>query len=393
MFLDATIKRNRALIEAAIELHHRGKIGPNTYVLDVDRITANAVLLKEEADRLGLKLYMMTKQIGRNPHVAQRIAATGIEQAVAVDPWEALTLARAGIRLGNVGHLVQIPSSMITEILSYQPEVITVFSVEKAKEISLEAEKQGRVQDLLLRVVGEGDLIYPGQTGGFSLERLVVSAREIMALTGVRIAGVTVFPCFLYNNDSGAVEATSNAQTLIRGAQLLRDELGLELSQINAPSANSVASLAHVRELGGTHAEPGHAFTGTTPLNANGSQPETPALVYVSEVSHLYDGKAYTYGGGFYPRGHVQKAMVGTNWDGAVENILPAAPRSAENIDYYGELLLNGSPVKVGDTVVYAFRTQIFVTRSEVAVVEGISTGEPHLVGIYDSWGNLIRNG
>jgi len=38
-----------------------------------------------------------------------------------------------------------------------------------------------------------------------------------MALTGVRIAGVTVFPCFLYNNDSGAVEATSNAQTLSTG--------------------------------------------------------------------------------------------------------------------------------------------------------------------------------
>ena len=150
MFLDATIKRNRALIEAAIELHHRGKIGPNTYVLDVDRITANAVLLKEEADRLGLKLYMMTK-IGRNPHVAQRIAATGIEQAVAVDPWEALTLARAGIRL-NVGHLVQIPSSMITEILSYQPEVITVFRW-KSKGNIARGRKQGRVQDLLLRVV------------------------------------------------------------------------------------------------------------------------------------------------------------------------------------------------------------------------------------------------
>ncbi|MDN4592478.1 hypothetical protein NWF35_00825 [Polycladomyces subterraneus] len=37
-----------------------------------------------------------------------------------------------------------------------------------------------------------------------------------------------------------------------------------------------------------------------------------------------------------------------------------------------------------------AFRTQVFVTRSDVAVVKGLSSGKPELVGIYDSLGKEI---
>ena len=127
MFLSVTLKRNPALVEAAVDLHRSGAIPPNTYVLDLDAIARNARLLARAADRAGIRLYMMTKQIGRNPEVARLIAANGIPRAVAVDPWEARLLGRAGIALGNVGHLVQIPSGMIEEILSYGPEVVTVY--------------------------------------------------------------------------------------------------------------------------------------------------------------------------------------------------------------------------------------------------------------------------
>lgn len=51
----------------------------------------------------------MTKQFGRNPLIAQAIVESGIEKAVAVDPWEALSLSKNGIKIGHVGHLVQIP--------------------------------------------------------------------------------------------------------------------------------------------------------------------------------------------------------------------------------------------------------------------------------------------
>ena len=76
--------------------------------MDLDAIAFNTRQLVQAADQNGLNLYMMTKQIGRNPEVAKLIAANGIERAVAVDPWEAhLWAGRASP--WERGHLVQIP--------------------------------------------------------------------------------------------------------------------------------------------------------------------------------------------------------------------------------------------------------------------------------------------
>lgn len=391
MFLDITIRRNVDLIQTAMNFHQRGKIRPNTYVLDLDRIEENAKKIKAEADKNNIKLYMMTKQIGRNPEVAKLISKVGIDKAVAVDTWEALTLAKAGIKIGNVGHLVQIPSNMIGDILDYNPEVITVFTVEKAKEISQEAEKQGKVQDIMLKVIDDEDLIYEGQTGGFKKEELIESAKKIMEYSGVKIVGVTAFPCLLYNSQEKRVVKTHNIKTLLDSAKLLEEELGIKLEQINVPSANSVNSISTIKEVGGTHGEPGHAFTGTIPINAHIDQPEIPAMVYVSEISHCYENKAYVYGGGYYRRGNIKKAIVGSNLEKGLDNILNVVDMSPTNIDYYGELELGDRAVNIGDTVIYAFRTQIFVTRSEVALVEGIANGSPRLIGIYDSLGNRLR--
>ena len=391
MFLDITIRRNMDLIQTAMDFHQRGKIRPNTYVLDLDRIKENARKIKAEADKNNIKLYMMTKQIGRNPEVAKLISKVGIDKAVAVDPWEALTLAKAGIKIGNVGHLVQIPSNMIGDILEYNPEVITVFTVEKAREISQEAEKQGKVQDIMLKVIDDEDLIYEGQTGGFKKEELIESAKKIMEYSGVKIVGVTAFPCLLYDSQEKRVVKTHNVKTLLDSAKLLEEELGIKLEQINVPSANSVNSISTIKEVGGTHGEPGHAFTGTIPINAHIDQPEIPAMVYVSEISHCYENKVYVYGGGYYRRGNIKKALVGSNLEKGLDNILNVVDMSPTNIDYYGELELGDRAVNIGDTVIYAFRTQIFVTRSEVALVEGIANGSPRLIGIYDSLGNRLR--
>ena len=54
-------------------------------------------------------------------------------------------------------------------------------------------------------------------------------------------------------------------------------------------------------------------------------------------------------------------------------------------------LLVTKLTHEVGATVLAAFRTQIFVTRSDVAVVSGIQTGQPRIEGIYDSLGKQIR--
>jgi len=391
MFLDMTIKRNEGLVKSAIDFHRNGDIKPNSYILDIDAIRFNATNLAKKAEELNIELYMMTKQIGRNPEVAKVIAESGIEKAVAVDPWEAIRLAEAGIKLGNVGHLVQIPTNMIKQILSYKPEVITVFTVEKAKEISEEAINLGMKQDILLKVVGSEDMIYEGQVGGFKEEELIGNAKEIKMLQGVNIVGVTAFPCFLYNCNKNEIQPTENANTAIRCANKLSKELSIDIKQINTPSANTIASLPLLKEIGGTHGEPGHALTGTTPLHGNNVLEEIPAMIYLSEISHCYEDKAYVYGGGFYKRSRLKKAMVGTDFKAMKENILEAEEVSPEAIDYYGTLKIGEKKASVGDTVIYSFRTQIFVTRSEVVLVEGIQKDEPRIIGVYDSLGNKLR--
>jgi predicted amino acid racemase len=391
LFLKMTLKRNPRLIEAAVSLHRHNRIYPNTYVLDIDTIRANVRLLVEAARKSKLTLYMMTKQIGRNPELAKIIAECGIEKAAAVDPWEALTLARAGIKLGNVGHLVQIPSGMIQKILTYRPEVVTVFSVEKAREISAAAGKLNIRQDLLLKVVGPKDIHYEGQAGGFTENALLSAAREIQALPNVNIVGVTSFPCFLYQPEDGVIRKTENADTVVLCAKMLEREAGVKISQINTPSANAVASFPLLHELGATHAEPGHAITGTTPLHSYRESEEIPALVYVSEVSHQLQDKAYVYGGGHYRRSQVAWAMVGNDFQTMQNHFFEVETIASDAIDYYGVLQAGNQKIRVGDTVIYAFRTQIFVTRSEVALVEGIQNGDPRITGIYDCWGKKLR--
>ena len=83
------------------------------------------------------------------------------------------------------------------------------------------------------------------------------------------------------------VEATENVNTLIRAVKVLQNEFGIEIEQINMPSATCASTIPIIKELGGTHGEPGHGFTGTTPYHPTHDLPEVPSILYVSEVSHI----------------------------------------------------------------------------------------------------------
>lgn len=383
MFLDMTQQRNPKLIEASLELHQQGAISPNTYVLDLDTVKSNATLLAREAKKQDIELLFMTKQFGRNPLVAKAIVEAGIEKAVAVDPWEALTLSKNGIKIGHVGHLVQLPKRMIPKILNIEPDFITVFSYENAKNVSDAAKQVGRIQKIFLRIANNGDYIYNGQEGGFTLHQLQEEVKKLEELDGIVIAGLTSFPCILIQNDTPAV--TQNVKSMQLAKELLQQR-GHQHLQMNMPSATSVSTMQLLKENGATQGEPGHALTGTTPLHAIQHLEERPAMTYVSEVSHLYQDCAYVFGGGFYPRSHMQNAFVGKN----INNLkkVPIIVNDPFNIDYYGTL--NTRDVNVGDTAIFAFRTQIFVTHAQIAIVKNIST-TPELLGIYDATGNLVN--
>ncbi|MGG3467314.1 YhfX family PLP-dependent enzyme [Neobacillus pocheonensis] len=380
MFINMTKKRNPGLIQAAVKLHQEGKIPANTYVIDVDSLEDNVRKLSQTAKEHGLNLYYMSKQIGRSGFVGKIIEQSGIERAVAVDIDEAFELKKQDCHIGNIGHIVQPGKSQWEEVLTkLQPEVVTLFSVEKGRQLSEAAEKLGLVQDVILRVIRQSDMVYPGQFGGFLLDQLEDSLDELLQLKGIRVIGITSFPVLQINGEKNNFDFTSNMETIQLARKILENK-GITVTHVNAPSATSCHTIPMLKEYGVTHGEPGHALTGTTPLHAYKEDlPEVPAMVYVSEISHMDEKHAYTIAGGFYPRSNMENALYGSNGTETLEQPAKVDCVSPENIDYYG-CLKREKNMKVADTVVYAFRTQIFVTRAHVAFVRNVNSEQPELI-------------
>ncbi len=403
-FLEATIERNPELIKKSLIMHQNAILPTNTVVIDLDTVKKNAEKIKEKADENGINLYFMTKQLGRNPEVAKAINETGIKKAVAVDMEDAQCLIKNGISVGHIGHLVQIPKYAIKYVLTYvKPEVITVFSYEKAKQISSVAKTLKVTQKLLVRVIGKGDFFYDYQYGGVEEEKLVETVRKINNLNSVKVVGLTSFPCFRLDVKEQEVKALPNLYTLLRSAELLKNKLGIEISQINAPGDNAAQLMKTYKDFGVTHVEPGNAFTGTTPWHMFKDLLEKPAWIYLTEISHVNSENGYSIGGGLMsgdtPSGiwtslyhnHRLYALTGNNPEKILDRKVCA--NHSGYIDYYGTLFPNKNvSFEVGDTVIYGLRNQVFVSRTNVAVVKGLQNGEPSLVGIYDRLGNKIRN-
>lgn len=382
MFLETIINNNSSLIDASLYLRKKNLILPDTYVIDLDSIIENTHSLAKVAQENKIELFYMTKQFGRNPLVAKKIAQSGIENAVAVDYKEGLLLKSHNLSIGNIGHLVQIPISLLEEFIVYGVKFITVYSLEQLKKIEEVCKKYNVQQKVLIKIIEKTNAIYAGQEGGFYLDELDKLSLYYQS-NYVLIAGITSFPCFLYDGNSQLLP-TNNSETLQSAKSRLND-LGFYQLEINMPSATCCETIPIIKQLGGTQGEPGHALTGTTPLHAQKLLTERPALLYVSEVSHNFNQKSFIFGGGYYSRGHIKNALVCSSI-----SRIPAEVEqfNSDNIDYYLTLT---KAYNVGDIVISSFRTQIFVTRSDVAVVSGVQTGNIKLEGVFDSLGYQKR--
>lgn len=395
MFLEILRRRNPRFVETTIALHQQGLLPPNTVVIDLDTVEANARTFKREADRHGLKVFAMTKQMGRNPAFIRALMRGGIDKVVAVDLAGARACRAAGIGIGHLGHLVQIPRSERGEAASLQPDYWTVYSEAKGREAAEASTAEGRRQALLARIVGEGDTFYRGHEGGFPVGEVERVARFMDELDGAHFAGITTFPALLFDHDARTVKPTPNVNTLKTAAKALA-AAGYSDIEINAPGTTSSAALETLGDAGATQCEPGHGLTGTTPWHAVSDLPELPAALYLSEVSHLHAGSAYCFGGGLYidpvfPAYDV-KALVTPEPSLDTARLYSVEIPSPSAIDYYG-MIDNGSGARLpepGDSVVFGFRMQAFVTRANVAGISGISRGEPRVEGIYDGLGHTI---
>jgi len=392
LLLERVLEKNPAMVEVAVRLHQAGEVPAGSWLFDLDAIAHNATRIAAEARRLKLRTYVMTKQVGRNPMATAVALHHGLDKTVAVDIQCARLLHRYRIPVGHIGHLNQIPLHDIPVALAMRPEVITVYSVENARRISAAAGEMKRNQDLLMQIYAPEDIYFPGQEGGFRTTEFIDAAREIQALPNVTIAGVTSFPVLNYDfTGTREVAFNPNMQTITQAAARLRDELGIDITQINAPGNTSCATLAMLREGGATHVEPGHGLFGTTPPQiVEPDHVEIPAYVFVTEVSHHYEGKAYGIANGglwamqgkFLDPDWRVGAMVGSDPDSAMANRMDYEHLD-QIIDYHIPLH-PGHRAKIGDTVVFPTYTQAHMTRAQIVPVSGISSGNPRVWGVFD---------
>jgi predicted amino acid racemase len=307
----------------------------------------------------------------------------------------ALATERAGLRLGHVGHLVQVPPDLAPTAAALSPANWTVFDARKAAEAAAASEAAGRTQALLARLVGAGDRFYTGHEGGFDAEEVLAVADAIDALPGAHFAGVTTFPAALFDAATRTVKPTPNLATLEAAAARLAAAGRTEV-RVNAPGTTSVATLAMLAEVGATQVEPGHALTGTTPPHAFADLAEEPAALFVSEVSHHAGGRAYCFGGGLYVDPVFPPYMITAvvaEGEGEDDRVLAEAELPPpEAIDYYGMLTPPpGRTLAPGSTVVFGYRVQAFVTRAPVAGIAGVASGEPHLEGMWRADGTAFE--
>ncbi|WP_288777886.1 alanine racemase [uncultured Sneathia sp.] len=376
LFLKRLLDTNKSFVNASLDLYKKGLILPDSYCIDVDMFLENAKNILNEAKKYNINLFYMLKQVGRNPYLAKKLEDLGYKGAVCVDFKEVEVMMKNNLKLCNIGHLVQIPKNMLSRVIEYGVEIITVYSYDMIKEISNIALSLNKTQDIMLRILDENSEIYPGQEAGFSVNEVKELIPKLKDLKGVKLNGITSFPCFLYSPDEKCIKETNNLFSVLEVNEFLKNQ-NLYVKHINLPSVSTVENIKKIYSYGGTDAEPGHALTGTTPLNID-SGVEIPAYLYISEISHVFKNNSYFYGGGYYPRGHMKHGYI----DNKIVNVNIF---NATNIDYY--LSLEGK-YNIFDPIILCFRTQMFVTRSDIVLIEGIHSNNIHIVGIYNTQGD-----
>jgi predicted amino acid racemase len=396
MLLARAVQRNPEMVETAIDLHQSGAIPGDCYLIDLDAIAHNARLMAEEAKRHNLRTYLMTKSHNRNPYVTGVALAQGLDSTVAVDAMEARVLNRFGLPVGHAGHLSNLAKNSVADVLAMNPEVVTVFTYEAARNVSEAARALGRDQALYVRVNKPGDECFRGMVGGWTEDECVEGIRPILDLPNVHIAGLTTFVNISYQaTDAASAQPTDSFFTMMRAKEKLEKAFGLEDLRVNAPGNNNCATFGTLAEHGATDVEPGIGLMGSSLAHAHGDLAEKPAQVYVSEVMHHWEGEAYVLVGGlaYYtgisggPNEYPIRCATGSTFEQARDNFMTLASRG---LPVGHGVCEDGSKAQVGDTAVFALRAQLYGNRAPVAIVSGISSGTPHVDGLFDSAANAL---
>jgi predicted amino acid racemase len=397
MLLAKTLERNPNMLAAAIDLHQAGAIPPSTHLIDLDAVADNARVIADSARRHQLKVFAMTKQDGHEPHMTRIALDQGFDAVTAVEARQAYRIHRYGFPLGNVGHTSQLPRAEVEQILAMEPEFVTVYNVEAARRVSDAAAALGRVQQVYVTVAEPGDAgTHDELFGGWTFDECVPGVRPILDLPNVEVAGLAQHTTIDYvsQDDPYTAKPTEAFFTTLRAKEALERELGLDHLRVNCSGNCNTVTAGILAGYGATDIEPGAALVGSGRFHALLDMPERPAQVYVSEITHRWQGHAYAIGGGF---GFIWdmdgtmlpfRGIVGRTLDEARDHPLELA--AVPWYDIYGLFRDPEGIAQVGHTLLFAHFAHVIMERCYVAAVSGIASGRPKVEALLDSQATML---
>jgi len=204
--------------------------GPQV-TIDLERIERNARTVVERCRACGITVFGVTKGSCGMPHVARAMLRGGVT-GIGESRFENIRRLRASGIDAPIMLLRSPPLSLIEEVIK-TVDVSLNSELTIIRELSRVAERMARVHDIIL-MVDLGDLregIWPSD--------LIPTVEQVMALPGVRIAGIgTNLTCF------GAIIPTEiNLGQLASHAELLRKTFGLDLSYVSGGNSSSLPLL------------------------------------------------------------------------------------------------------------------------------------------------------
>jgi predicted amino acid racemase len=395
--LAKALERNPALLDAAIRLHQEGAIPPSTHLIDLDAVANNARAIADAARRLHLTAFAMTKQDGHEPHMTGVVLDRGFGGVTAVEALQVYRIHRHGFPLGNVGHTSQLPRTEVERIVAMEPRFVTVYTVEAARRVSEACVALGRTQPLYVTVGRSGDEgTDPELFGGWDEAECVEAIGPILNLPNVVVAGIAQHVTIDYpsQDDPYAARPTEAFFTALRARERLERELGLSDLRINCSGNCNAVTAGILASYGATDIEPGAALVGSGRFHALLDMPEIPAQVFVSEISHHWDGNAYALGGGFGFVWDMDGTMapfhglVGRSLDQA--RAQPLEFLGPPWYDVFGRFRDPGGVATVGDTLLFMHLPQVIMERCYVAAVSGVAAQKPVVEALLDSEGTVL---
>lgn len=199
--------------------------------VDLARIEANTRVVVERCARQGIHVFGVTKGTCGMPQVARAMLRGGV-RGLAESRFENIRRLRAA-GLDCPVMLLRAPPRGNLEELVASVDVSLESELSVLREISRVAERMCKVHEVIL-MVDLGDL-----REGIWPDELLPTAREIVALPGVRIVGVgTNLNCF-----GGVVPSPENMRALAEHARQLHDSFGLEMRYVSGGNSGSLPLL------------------------------------------------------------------------------------------------------------------------------------------------------